>query len=165
MRVSETQSLLADEILAKAFHRVGECLFPFGTVQAACIVSRRAFVDTPHGLPLEALFACIVCFLCFVAFHTVAFGEALYCLREGKSLHFHEEADSVTSLGTSTEAMPRLPYRRHVERRCPFLMERTAANIVHAFLGEVGHVFLYQGNDVRPVKDGVNGFLANHGGW
>ena len=98
-------------------------------MQDVGVILSRPVVDNKHCLALRLLLALFVGELFLLNLNAIAIGKPTESLGICKLLMLHQETHGIATLSTG-KAMAGTTSRRHIERRCPIVMERTQSLVV-----------------------------------
>ena len=92
-------------------------------------ILRCPVIRNEHSLSLRLLLTLLIRKLFFLNLNAIAIGKPTESLGICELFVLHQEAHGVATL-TTGKAMAGATSRRHIERRCPIVMERTQSLVV-----------------------------------
>ena len=93
------------------------------------VIVRSPVIGDEHSLAFRLLLTLFVRKLFLLNLNAIAIGKPTESLRICELLMLHEKAHGIATL-TTGKAMAGATGRRHIERRCPIVMERTQSLVV-----------------------------------
>ena len=93
------------------------------------VIVRSPVIGNEHPLSLRLLLTLLIRKLFLLNLNAIAIGKPTESLRICELFVLHQEANGIATF-TTGKAMAGATGRRHIERRCPIVMERTQSLVV-----------------------------------